>query len=384
MANRAIGIPVLLLLLTGLVSAQTKAAHKYLLYVGTYTERGSKGIYAFNFDSANGRLAPLGLKAEVTNPSFVTLSPDGRSLYAVSEVGNFQGRHSGGVVAYHIDPGGGGLTLLNQTPSIGEGPCHLSIDKTGKFLLVANYDSGSVSSFALESDGKIGKVASFVQHLGASVDPERQKGPHAHFIETTADNKFAIAADLGLDQLLIYRFNSNDGSLSASSPPHASVHAGEGPRHFVFAPNQKYLYVVTELDSSVSTLTFDAQQGILQQKQTLSALPKDFKGKSDAAEIQIDAKGRFLYVSTRGADSIGVFKISSSDGTLTMVQSVPSGGKTPRYFAIDPSGKFLLAGNQESDNIVVFRISQKTGKLLKVGAPASVISPVSFTFLEAK
>jgi 6-phosphogluconolactonase len=384
MANRAIGIAVLLVLITGLVSAQTKTAHKYVLYVGTYTERGSKGIYAFNFDSANGRMTPLGLKAELANPSFVTLSPDGQFLYAVSEVDNFQGRHSGGVAGYRTDAASGGITLLNQTPSIGEGPCHLSIDKTGKFLLVANYDSGSVSSFALEPDGKVGKVASFVQHLGASVDPERQKGPHAHFIETTADNKLVIAADLGLDQLLLYKFNAADGSLGASSPPHANVRAGEGPRHFVFSPNQKYVYVVTELDSSVSTLTFDAQQGKLEQKQTLSAIPKDFKGKSDAAEIQIDAKGKFLYVSTRGPDSIAVFKISPTDGTLTMVQTVPSGGKTPRYFAIDPSGKFLLAGNQDSDSIVTFRISQKTGKLLKVGEAVSVISPVSFAFLKMK
>jgi 6-phosphogluconolactonase len=384
MANRAslCGILTLLFLLSSFTNAQTKSAQKYVMYVGTYTERGSKGIYAFDF--ANGHLTSLGLKAEVANPSFLTLSANGQNLYAVSEVGNFQGRHSGGVLAYRTDASNGALSPLNQTPSIGEGPCHLSIDRSGKFLLVANYDSGSVASFALQPDGQLGRVASFVQHLGASVDPERQKGPHAHFIETTADNRFAIAADLGLDQLLIYKFNPNDGSLAASLPPFATVRGGEGPRHFVFSHDQKYLYAVTELDSSVSTFTFDAQQGKLEQKQTLSALPKDYKGKSDAAEIQIDTKGKFLYVSTRVADSIAVFKISPTDGTLTMVQTVPSGGKTPRYFAIDPGGKFLLVGNQESDSIVTFRISQKTGKLLKVGEPTPVISPVSFAFLEAR
>jgi 6-phosphogluconolactonase len=287
-------------------------------------------------------------------------------------------------LAYRPDPSTGSLTLLNQTPSIGEGPCYLSIDQTGKFIFAANYGSGSISAFSLLPDGRLGKVSAFVQHLGASVDPERQTGPHPHFIQTTADNRFALVADLGLDQLLLYKFDASDGSLSAALPPNVKVPAGEGPRHFQFGPGQRYLYLLTEMNSSVTVFSWNSQQGTLQQKQAISALPKDFKGKSDAAEIQIDAKGKFLYVSNRGADTIAVFKINPSEGTLTMVQSVASGGKTPRYFAIDPSGKFLLAGNQNSDNIVIFRISQKTGKLLKVGEPVNVTMPVAFAFLEAR
>lgn len=390
MANRSesgfCGIATLLILLITLAMpgfTEASSVRKYILYLGTYTERGSKGIYAYTFNPANGHLSPLGLKAETANPSFLTVAPDRQFLYAVSEVGNYQGRHSGGLLAYRANAETGQLTLLNETASIGEGPCHVSLDQTGKFALVANYDSGSVAVFRLLPDGKLGGVSAFVQHLGASLNPDRQKGPHAHFIETTADNRFAIAADLGLDQLLIYKFDSNNGSLSASTPANINVRAGAGPRHFVLHPNQRYLYLATELDSSVSTFAYDPAQGTLQEKQTISALPKDFKGKSDAAEIQVDAKGKFLYVSTRGADRISVFRISPNDGTLTFVQSVLSGGKTPRYFTIAPSGKFLLVGNQDSGNIVTFRIAQKSGKLAKVAETGNAISPVCFAFLEA-
>lgn len=376
------GIVLLLFTLVTLGAAETKPVHKYLVYVGTYQDKGGKGIYAFNFNASNGKLAPLGLKAEVANPSFLALN--GQFLYAVSEVGNFQGRHSGGMLAYRTDAATGQLTLLNQTPSIGEGPCHLSIDKTGKFILAANYDSGSVAAFSLEPDGKLGKVTGFVQHLGASVNPERQKGPHAHFIETTPDNRMAIAADLGLDQLLLYKFDANNGALAAAKPPFAGVKPGSGPRHFVFHPNQHYLYVVNELTSTVATFAYDATTGNLQEKQTISALPKDYKGNSDAAEIQVDAKGKFLYASTRESNAIAVFKISATDGTLTMVQTIDSGGKIPRFFALDPSGKFLLSANQDSANIVTFRVSQKTGKLIKVAEVGDIKGPVCLVFQEVK
>ena len=263
MANRSASLPVpfptfhraaifrlalfcLLLGAMGTPEAAGAAAGKYLAYVGTYNVRGSKGIYAYNFNPANGQLTALGLKAEVANPSFLTVAKDQPFLYAVSEIDDYHGRHSGNVIAYRADRETGQLTRLNETSSIGEGPCHLSIDKTGKFVLTANYDSGSVAVFPLLPDGKLGKVSAFVQHLGASVNPDRQKGPHAHFFETSADNRFAIAADLGLDKLLVYKFDAANGTISPSLPPDASVTGGSGPRHFVFHPSQRYLYLLNE------------------------------------------------------------------------------------------------------------------------------------------
>jgi 6-phosphogluconolactonase len=375
-------LAVWLFLLSGFVSAQTNS--KYFLYVGTFNARGSKGIYGYRFDSSNGKIEPLGLKAELANPSFLAIPSNRQFLYSVIEVDNFQGRHSGGLAAYRADAKTGDLTLLNQTSSIGEGPCHISFDATGKFLLAANYGSGSVAAFPILGDGKLGSVSGFVQHLGASVNRERQAGPHAHYFQTTADGRFAIAADLGLDQLVVYKFDSNRGTLTAAPTPHADARPGSGPRHYVFDPKQRYLYLVGEMDSAVTVFTYDSAQGTLQPKQTISALPKDYKGNSDAAEIQIDAKGKFLYVSTRGPDSIAVFRIHPESGELSQVETIPTGGKTPRYFSIDPSGKFLLVGNQESDTIVTFRISQKTGRLRKTAETKGVLSPVSFAFLKAE
>lgn len=364
--------------------AKANRVHKYFVYVGTYSVRGSRGIYAYSFDPANGHLARLGLQAETINPSYITVAPNRPFLYAVSEIDNYQGQQSGALSAYRTDAKTGALTLLNRVSSLGTGPCYLSLDKTGKFAFSANYDSGNVAVFPLLPDGKLGDASASVQQRGSSINADRQKGPHAHCIETTFDNRYVIVADLGLDQLLVYKFDSTQGSLSPSAPAYEKVQGGAGPRHFVFHPNHGYLYLVNEMESSVSVFSYDAKQGTLQEKQTISALSQDFKQKSDAAEIQIDTAGRFVYVSNRGPDSITVFRVSPTNGTLEVVETVPSGGKTPRYFAIDPSGKFLLVANQDSDNIVTFRIDRKSGKLSKVSETGSVISPVSLAFLEAK
>jgi 6-phosphogluconolactonase len=369
----AIGTPIF---------AEANGVNRYVVYVGTYTVRGSRGIYAYSFDPASGHLGPLGLQAEAANPAFLAVAPNRRFLYSVSETDDYKGQHGGSLLAYRIDPKTGQLTSLNQVASGGMGPCYLSLDNAGKFVLTANYGGGSVSVFPLLPDGKLGEASAFVQHSGSGVNPDRQTGPHTHFIKTTFDDKFAITADLGLDQLMLYKFDSRKGALSASTPASVKVQGGAGPRHFVFHPNHRHLYLVNELDSSVSVFSYDQRHGALQPKQTTRALARDFKGESYAAEIQIDASGKFLYVSNRGADSIALFRINPESGMLNAVETVPSGGKTPRYFAIDPSGKFLLVGNQDSDNIVTFRIDQKSGKLTKADEIDNVISPACFAFLQ--
>jgi 6-phosphogluconolactonase len=355
----------------------------YLFYVGTYTEEGSKskGIYAFRFDAATSEITPLGLAAETTNPSFVALHSNGRFLYAVNEVGNYKGPNSGGVSAFSIDRATGKLTFLNELPSRGADPCYITVDQTGKYVLVANYTGGSVAVFPVLADGKLGEASAFVQHTGHGANPARQEGPHAHSVDLSADNRFAMVDDLGLDELDVYKFDASKGLLTPNSPPFAKLDAGAGPRHFVLRPDGKFAYVVAEMGHTVTVFSNDSANGKLRPLQTITTLPKDFTGRNDDAEIRIHPSGKFLYASNRGEDSIVISAIDKSKGTLTQVGSVPTGGKEPRNFEIDPTGTLLFAANQKSDNIVVFRIDQKTGLLTPTGKVLEVSSPVCVKFL---
>ncbi len=365
------------------IASATPAKGKYLFYVGTYTEDGSKskGIYAYRFDAATGQVTSLGLAAETTNPSFVALHPNGRFLYAVNEVGKYQGPNSGGVSAFSIDRASGKLTFLNEVPSRGADPCYITVDKTGKHVLVANYTGGSVAVFPVLEDGKLGEASAFVQHTGKGSNPERQEAPHAHSIDLSPDNHFAMVDDLGLDELLVYKFDATKGSLAANDPPFAKLDAGAGPRHFALHPSGKFAYVVTEMHSSVTAFSADLSAGTFHPIQTISTLPKGFTGRNDDAEIEVHPSGKFLYASNRGHDSIAVFAIDGKKGTLTPVEDTPTQGKEPRHFAIDPTGAYLFAENQKSDNIVVFRIDQKTGRLTPGGQTLEVATPVCVKFL---
>jgi 6-phosphogluconolactonase len=358
-------------------------ATKYLFYVGTYTEEGSKskGIYAFRYDAATSEITPLGLAAETTNPSWVTPHPNGRFLYAVNEVGNYKGPNSGGVSAFSIDHATGKLTFLNEVASRGADPCYATVDPSGKYVLVANYTGGSVAVFPILADGKLGEASAFVQHTGKGTNPERQEGPHAHSIDLSPDNRFAMVDDLGLDELLVYKFDSAKGSLTPNDPPYAKLDAGAGPRHFVLRPDGKFAYVVAEMGHTVTVLSNDAANGKLQPIQTITTLPKDFTGRNDDAEVRVHPSGKFLYASNRGDDSIAIYAIDQTKGTLTQVAITHTGGKEPRSFEIDPTGTLLFAANQKSDNIVVFRIDQKTGQLTPTGKVLEVGSPVSVKFL---
>jgi 6-phosphogluconolactonase len=380
---RTVALLLAFISLTTLISFAASAKGEYLFYVGTYTEDGSKskGVYAYRFDAATGQATPLGLAAETTNPSFVAVHPNGRFLYVVNEVGKYQGPNSGGVSAFSIDRASGKLTFLNEVASRGADPCYIIVDKNGKFVLVANYTGGSVAVFPVAADGKLGEASAFVQHTGHGADPKRQAGPHAHSIDLSPDNRLAFVDDLGLDELLVYKFDSAKGSLTPNDPPFAKLDSGAGPRHFVLHPSGKFAYVVTEMHSAVTAFSTDLRTGSLDALQTVSALPKDFKGENDDAEIAVHPSGKFLYASNRGHDSIAVFAIDSNKGTLTPVEHTLTQGKTPRSFEIDPTGNFLFAENQKSDNIVIFRIDQKTGRLTATGRMLEVPSPVCVKFV---
>jgi 6-phosphogluconolactonase len=363
---------------------QASSKSKYFVYVGTYTEHDSKGIYAYRYDAATGQLDALGLVAESTNPSFLALHPQRPFLYAVNETGNYEGKKSGAVSAFAIDRSTGKLTLLNQVASRGADPCYLSFDRTGKHLLVANYTGGNVAVFPIQHDGHLAEASSFVQHTGSSVNHERQEGPHAHSIDLSSDNRFAVAADLGTDRLVVYRFDKSQGALAANDPPFIKIEPGSGPRHFTFHPGGKFAYLVNELRSTVTVLSYEPAGGILHELQTISTLPNGFAGENDVAEVQVHPTGKFLYASNRGRDSIAVFRIDAAQGTLTSVEDVPSGGKTPRYFTIDPSGSRLFVANQDSDNIVIFRIDPRTGRLTSTGEVLKAPSPVCVRFYQIK
>jgi 6-phosphogluconolactonase len=365
--------------------APAKLHTKYFVYVGTYTQEGSesKGIYAYRFDSATARLVPIGLAAETINPSFLAVHPNHRFLYAVNEVSNYQGEKSGAVSAFAIDPATGKLTLLNQVATRGGDPCYISFDETGKHVLVANYAGGSIAVFPVLENGRLGEASAFIQHTGHGTNPQRQEAPHAHSVDLSHDNRFALVNDLGLDETLVYGFDSAKGSLTAdpkSNTATAKAEPGAGPRHLAFHPNGKFAYVINEMASTVSVFRYDAAGG-LQKLQTISALPKDFTGHSEAAEIQVHPSGKFLYASNRGHDSIAVFTINRNMGTLTSVEYVSTKGENPRHFEIDPTGSLLFAANEKSDNVVVFHINPQTGRLTTTGKVLEVSQPVCIKFV---
>jgi 6-phosphogluconolactonase len=374
-----------LVLAAPLPQAADEASSKgdFVVFVGTYTRQESKGIYAYRFRSATGQLTPIGLVAETENPSFLALHPSHRFLYAVNETSNFEGQSAGSVSAFTIDAKTGMLTILNRVSTRGTIPAHLVVDQTGKSLLVANYGSGSVAVFPLKADGSIAAASAFVQHNGSSSGP-RQRGPHAHAVTLSPDNRFVFVPDLGLDQVLSYRLDPDKATLIPNDPPFTRVTRGSGPRHFSFHPNGEAAYTLSEMGSLVTVFAYDRNGGTLKELQTISTLPKDFNGSNNSAELEVHPNGRFLYASNRGHDSIAVFAIDPTAKTLTLVEHVATQGKIPRNFAIDPTGAYLLAANQNTNNIVVFRIDQKTGRLTSTGEELKTPSPVCIVFLRAQ
>jgi 6-phosphogluconolactonase len=363
-----------------------------LVYVGTYTTKtASKGIYTYRYDASSGKLTPIGVAAETQDPSWVAVHPSGKYLYAANEAGK-----NSTISAFAVDAQSGKLKLLNQVPALGEDPCYLSFDKAGKYLFVANYTSGNVVVFPIGPDGKLGAATANVHDEGTlGPNKERQEGPHAHWIEPWMDGQSVFVADLGLDRVLRYGFDPGKGTLTAgpvrSEWSHsmldesAKLARGTGPRHAVFSTRGIHMYVLGELQSTVTAFHMTGLDDYVPTSfQKVSALPKGFSGRNDAAEIAIHPNGKFLYTSNRGHDGIAAFHIDPASGKLAAAGDFSVLGKEPRHFAIDPAGNFLLAEDQLSDKIVTFRIDQKTGGLTPTGDAVEVPSPVCLVFLAAE
>lgn len=357
-------------------------ADEQLVYVGTYTRGDSPGVYVYRLDMKTGALTQASTAPQVASPSFLDIAPSKRFLYTINEVGEFAGKKSGGVSAFAIDPEDGSLELINQQSSVGTGPCHISVDQTGRCALVANYGGGSVAMLPIAADGSLGEASDFVQHEGSSVDPRRQKEPHAHSINVDPTNQYAFAADLGLDQILCYRIDLENGKLPAHDPPFTTVSGGEGPRHFAFHPNGKFAYLITEMGNKFVAYTYDAGRGALDEIQMVSTLPEVWEGTSYCADAHVSPDGRFLYGSNRGHDSIAIFAIDEKTGTLSLIDIPSCGGQNPRNFGIDPTGAFLLAANGQTNNIAVFRIDKETGRIAPTGHEAQVPTPVCVRMME--
>ena len=372
------------ILLGGLMIGTTLpgiAGQNVFVFIGTYTGSKSKGIYRSSFDAVTGKLTAPELAIETENPSFLTMHPNGRYLYAVGETSDFGNKGSGSVSAYALDSASGKLSFLARQSSGGGGPCHLSIDHSGKWLFVANYGAGSIAILPIRPDGGLGEATAVLQHKGAGANPQRQEGPHAHFITADPGNRFVLACDLGLDKVLIYRLDPQAGSLTVNDPPDLSVAPASGPRHLAFHPSGRFVYLINELNSTLSALRYDPQRGELREVQTVSTLPPDFKGNNSCAEVQVHSSGRFVYGSNRGDNSLAVFMAEPKTGRLTLVQHQSTQGKTPRYFGIDPTGQWLLACNQDSDSIAIFRIDPRTGRLTATGQTVSVGAPVCLAWV---
>jgi len=369
------------LLASTVANADGALSKSFLVYFGTYTGAKSQGIYVSRFDTASGQLTAPMLAAPSANPSYLALAPDHQFLFAVNETEHFNGQAGGAVSAFKLDAATGKLEFLNQQPSGGTSPCHLAVDATGKFLVVANYNSGSVAVFPVQTSGFIGPPTAVIQHHGSSVNPQRQAGPHAHCIALDSAHDRVFACDLGLDKVMIYRLNETNGALTADENPWVELKPGSGPRHIVFSPDGRQACVISEMASTLTTFAYDPDHGTLKELQTVSTLPQDFQGKNTCAEVAFHPSGKFVYGSNRGDDSIAVFAVDESTGRLNFVERQSTRGKTPRCFAIDPTGQYLITANQDSDSVVVFRIDPQTGKLTWTGQTVEVGKPVCVTFV---
>ena len=361
------------------------AGENFLVYFGTNTnpKNGSKGIYVARFNTATGELTQPQLAAEAGSPGFLAIHPSKKYLYACGDVVKADGQKGGGLSAFGIDKESGKLTLINQSATSGGGPCHVSVDKTGSVATISNYGSGSIGSYAIKADGSLSPEVSFYQHEGSSVDPGRQKGPHAHSVNFSPDNRFAFACDLGLDKVLIYKVDTASGRLTPNDPPFAKTPAGGGPRHLAFHPSGKYVYVNNEMGMSETAFAYDADKGVLTEIETVSTLPEADRGKTgySTAETVVHPNGRVVYVSNRTHDTIAVFACDPATGKLTLLQNVPAEGEVPRNICLDPTGKWLVAAHQNSATAALFKVDQDSGRLTYTGTKVNVPGSICVRFL---
>lgn len=350
------------------------------VYIGSYSPADQMGINCYGFNPETGKMNFLSGTPGIENPSFLALHSNGRFLYAVSETDGGEGNTSGGVASFRVISPKGDLEKINEVSSGGAAPCHISLDRSERVLMTANYNGGNIAVFPLGEDGSLGKMSSFHQHQGAGSDLPNQRSPHAHSINPDPSNRFAMVADLGLDKLFVYQLNPADGILIPHSPAFVQVKQKSGPRHLAFHPNGSLAYLINEIASTITVFEYDSKAGRLEEIQTVSTLPKDFSGRNSTAEVVVHPSGRYLYGSNRGHDSIAVFKIEESSGRLEPLQYKLSGGRSPRNFCLSPNGNFLLAANQRSDNLVVFPVERASGRLLDPVEEIRTNSPVCVRF----
>jgi 6-phosphogluconolactonase len=369
-------------LLAAVLTTSAIAGDSYHVYFGCYTnaKSGSKGIHISKFNTTTGDLSEPDLAAETGSPSFLAIHPSKKYLYSVGEMGT-PGQKGGAVSAFSISQPDGKLTLINQVSSVGAGPCHISVDKTGKMAMVANYGGGSVASYSIQDKGGLSEAQTFVQHEGSSVNLKRQAGPHAHSLNTSPDNRFGFACDLGLDKVLIYKLDPATGKMTSHG--HATVAPGSGPRHFAFHPSGKYAFVNNEILMTVTSFAYDAEKGTLTEIATVSTLPEADRSKTglSTAETVAHPNGKFVYVSNRTHDTIAVFSCDPATGRLTLIQNAPAEGEIPRNFNLDPTGKWMIVAHQNSNTAALFKVDQDSGKLNFTGKKIKVGGCVCVRFL---
>lgn len=359
-------------ILTGASLAAQAQSGKEIMYVGTYSTRGSEGIYVFEFDRKTASMKPVQAVSNAKSPSFLAIHPSGKHLYSVNE----GAEKLGGVSSYAIDKPTGKLTFINGQSSLGAGPCHISVDQTGKTAFVSNYGGGSLAVLPINADGSLAAPSDSVQDVGTGPNAQRQDKSHVHSATLAPDNRFVYVANLTTDKVNIFAIDTKTSTVKPAETPYASVKPGSGPRHFTFHPNGKYAYLVEELTSTVAVFSRNAKTGALTLIEgNVKTLPDGFAGQNTSADIHIDPSGKFLYQSNRGANTLAIFAISN-DGRLTKVGDQPTEGKTPRNFLIDPKGDFVFVANQDTDSITIFRRDQKTGKLTYTGQSVKVPAPV--------
>jgi 6-phosphogluconolactonase len=363
-----------------------------LVFVGTYTEPirfgtgkiligKGKGIYTYALDTASGAMTQCGLIEAVPNPSYLALDSSRRFLYVVNELKEYEGAPTGAISAFAVDGSSGKLSFLNRKATHGTDPCHLTVHQSGRYVLVANFMSGSVCVLPIGEDGGLGDATDVIQHQGSSVDPVRQSGPHAHAITLDDSGRYAFIPDLGLDRVMIYRFDAERGRLEPHQTPWVETVPGAGPRQVVMHPGGRYAYLINELNSTMTAFRYDQADGSLEEIQTLSTLPEGFEGASTCAEVQVAPSGKFLYGSNRGHDSIAIYAIDQRDGRLTLIGHESTQGRTPRNFVVDPAGEFVIAANQDTDNLVSFRLDPASGKLSPTGYEVEAPTPVCVKFM---
>ena len=356
-------------------SALPQAMDSARIYIGTYTREGGKGIYSLTLNTATGELSPPHLAAETSNPSYLALAPDRKTIYAVDESDAM-------AAAFRVHPDRAELTAL-PGPQLagGKAPCHLAVDHTGRTLIVVNYHTGVVASLPILEGGALGPAASVIQHRGSSVNRERQSSPHAHSVTISADNRFALVCDLGLDQILTYRIDAAGATLTPAEPAFTTTAPGSGPRHFAFSPDSRHAFVIAEMGGALTSYAYGAERGTLEERDTQSTLAPEFSGENKSAAVRVHPNGQFVYASNRGPDTLAVFRFDSTSGRLTLVEIVPSGGKAPRDFALSPDGKWLVAAHQDSNSLGVFSVNPTTGRLTPTSARAEISMPVCVLFV---